>query len=66
MSKKKFKLDLNKNVISNLQARSIRGGGTTVESNDQADVCHYHLIHFKTDFCFSDDYQCPWSGPNTQ
>ncbi|KAB1160697.1 hypothetical protein F7018_02135 [Tenacibaculum aiptasiae] len=30
MSKKKFKLDLNKEIISDLQASKINGGGPTV------------------------------------
>ena len=57
MSKKNFKLDLNKKVISRLQAKEIKVGGVTAESNDQADICHYHLIHFKSD----GPAECWWS-----
>ena len=45
MSKKKFKLDLNKQVISNLQAKQIIGGGTHETDYNG----HYCRIYFKTD-----------------
>ena len=45
MKNKKFKLDLNKEVISNLQAKQITGGGTTAHS-DVAYNCPKKLINF--------------------
>lgn len=58
MSKKKFKLDLNKSVISRMQANDIKGGGTHVESENEWDLkCKYPLIHFKSD----GPTECPWS-----
>lgn len=52
MSKKKFKLDLNKQVISNLQAKQITGGGVSTP-------CQYHRIRF-----VSQDAACDWSQGN--
>ena len=55
MSKSNLKLDLNKQVVSKLQAKQILGGGGTAETGDSP--CHYHLIHFKSDR----PGECGWS-----
>ena len=75
MSKNNFKLNLNKQVVSKLNEKKIVGGQNHLGLPISEDpTCPYSdWICFNTDKCFSadnncpsDNYQCPWSGPNTQ
>lgn len=75
MRKNNFKLNLNKQVVSKLNAKKIVGGNEIVGAGiSEEPGCPYSdWICFKTHDCFSADgncpsadYRCPWSGPNTQ
>ena len=68
MKKNNFKLSLNKQVVSKLDEKNILGGDNgLVNSISEDPTCPYSdWICFKTHDCYSHDYQCPWSGPNTQ
>ena len=64
MRKSNFKLNLNKRVVSKLNERKIIGGRQDIS---EVETCPWSdWICMKTDKCLSDDYKCPWSGPNTQ
>ena len=67
MSKNNFKLSLNKQVVSKLNAEKIVAGEVPIANISEDPGCPYSdWICFKTDHCHSSDYKCPWSGPNTQ
>ena len=55
---KKFKLDLNKEVISNLQAKQVTGGGGT---HHETSICNIRSAQVECGIDLSFDHECTWS-----